>query len=337
MKRTLLIIIMISVVALDLAAADRVVVFRFRGTGVGEELVDAVGIIFKNALASEGRYLGVNYFELLGDVECFESDCAMTLARKAGERYAITGHLTRLGYKIIVGIQLVDAEEGKILATEDGAADAEEDLDIVLKRLVRSISTGKTMEETAELGLLTENESRSDRRRQSFGANGFRVGFMWPMADSMGKVGRLMVFDFVYQYDTRDFFLAGKSGFRFGGGLDWNGLDAMDFAILDVKLGRYFSRNDFSPFVSAGIGVHWMKLTQNSMDEEVLFDREDSGSGLSLTVGTGFAAFRTYDFQFQLDLDYFIIFEHIGLEESSSSYPSGVILTFCIKKGSVKD
>ncbi|MBU8923206.1 MAG: hypothetical protein KOO63_15410 [Bacteroidales bacterium] len=337
MKRTLLAIIIVSLMAMDLAAADRVVTFRFRGTGVGEELIDAAGIIFRSALDHEGRYLAVNYFELLGDVECFESDCAMTLARDAGERYAITGHLTRLGYKIIIGIQLVDAVEGKVIATEDGAADVEEDVDIVLKRLARSISTGKTMGETAELGLITESEFRGDRRRQSFGAKGFRVGFMWPMSDSMGKVGRLMVFDFVYQYDTRDFFLAGRSGFRFGGGLDWDGLDAMDFALLEAKLGKYLSRNDFSPFISAGIGVHWMKLTQNSMDEEVIFDREDSGSGLSLTVGTGFAAFRTYDFQFQLDLDYFIIFEHIGFEDSSSNYPSGVILTFCIKKGSAKE
>ena len=50
MKRTTLIVIMILLIGLNLAAAKRTVIFRFKGTGVGEELLDAAGVLFKNAL-----------------------------------------------------------------------------------------------------------------------------------------------------------------------------------------------------------------------------------------------------------------------------------------------
>jgi len=333
MKRFITIVCICVLLAGSADASDRLVVFRFHGTGVDEQLVDAAGIIFRGALSKEGRYMPVTAFEILGDVDCARFDCAVSLAREAGMRYAVTGNITRLGGKIIADVELVDAAEETVLVAEDGVALSEEDLDVVLKRLARSVSTGKSLDSTAELGMVTESEYEGDRRRSSFTTKGFRFGFMWPTSESMGIVDRLAVIDFVYQHEVRDFFLSGRTGVRFGGGLDSEGTDALDFALLDTKIGYYFSRDDFSPFFSAGMGVHWVKIRQNSMDPDRYFDHRDDGMGMSFTVGVGLAAFRTYDFQFQMDLDYFIVFEKLGSQDVAEEYPRGVIFTFCIKKG----
>ncbi len=332
MKRILAVLFLIVAFAGSGAAKEQVLVFRFRGVGVDEGLVDAVSVIFNGALDAEGVYISVNPFKVLGDVECHDFSCAVSLTREAGLDKAVTGSLTRLGGKIIVNASLVDARSEEVIVTVDGVAQTEEDLDIVLKRVAKGLTTGRKIDDTAEVGLITENEYMPQRRRESFAAKGFRVGFMWPVSGSMGGVDRLTAIDFVYQYDTSDYFLAGRSGLRWGGDLDDEGYSATDFAILETKLGKYMSRSDFSPFISAGVGIHWLKVREKIEEGGFDLEYDDSGTGLCLLAGCGFAAFRTYDFQFQLDIDYFIIIEKLGVH-SEGDYPHGVIFTFCIKKG----
>lgn len=319
------------------SASEEVLFFRPKGTGVSDELVDAVSIVFRTALDAEGDYISVSSFELLGDVECHDIPCAAELAGRAGLRKAVISSVTRLGSKILVAAQLVESRSGRVAAAADGTALSEEDLDVVIKRMARAISTGRTVEETAELGLITEDESSVPLRRGSFTSQGLRIGFIWPSGDSMGKVDRLTVLDFVYQYESLDYFLAGRSGFRWGGGLDAKGYEAMNVAFLDARVGRYLDRSDFSPFISAGFGLHWIKITQSPMQDDMADDKSDSGTGFSLSIGTGFTAMRTYDFQFQMDLDYFIVLEKLGTEYVDPDYPRGIMLTFCIKKGDRED
>ncbi|MCK4236998.1 MAG: hypothetical protein KAX38_07745, partial [Candidatus Krumholzibacteria bacterium] len=184
-----------------------------------------------------------------------------------------------------------------------------------------------------EVGMITEQEFEEVRRRESYFSKGLRVGYLWPFS-SMGGAERLLVLDFAYQYDTRDFFLSGRSGLRWGGDLDEDHGRAVDVVLLDAKIGRYFNGGDFSPFVSAGIGIHWVKAEERIEVERGRFEEnEDSGTGLALIAGGGFTAFKTYNFQFQLDIDYFIILEKLDV----GGYPKGIIFTFCIRKGQKRD
>jgi hypothetical protein len=144
----------------------------------------------------------------------------------------------------------------------------------------------------------------------------------------------MIALDFAYQYDTPDFFLSGRTGIRWGGDINEDGGEAFDFAILEAKIGKYLSRSDFAPFISAGIGIHWASAEERLPVQGGGFaDFEDSGTGLMATGGIGFTAFRTYNFQFQIDVDFFMIFEKLTVGE----YPQGVLFTFCIKRGPKKD
>ncbi|UCG52706.1 MAG: hypothetical protein JSW58_03925 [Candidatus Latescibacterota bacterium] len=312
-------------------AAEKPLMFRFKSVGVEEDLVDATMMLFKGSLEEEGKYRPVSADDVMGYVECYESTCAAEIGWEAGYEKAIIGSLTRLGYKIIVRVQLVDTRDGTVLYSEDGVSESEEDLDTVLARLAKGVTTGSKFEGTAEVGMITEKEALEDRRRESYSSKGLRVGFIWPIDNSFGnKIDRLTALDFAYQHDLPDFFLAGRSGIRWGDG-------GVDICFLDAKIGRYLSRGDFTPFVNGGVGVHYIrgKETVQSDDVTASYSWDDGAYGLVLLGGAGFTAFRTYDFQFQIDVDYFIMLDKINdekVEGSDARRPQGILFTFCIRK-----
>jgi hypothetical protein len=329
-----LFIILLCCASCSVSAAEKALLFRFRSVGIDEELVDAVQVLLHGALEREGIYTPTDAHDVFANVECYDRTCAVELAREADMGHAVIGSLTRLGYKIIVQVDRIDTASGEVGFSAEGASLSEDDLDVVIKRLARSVSTGRRMEETAEVGMITEQEFEEPRRRESFTAKGFRAGLLWPTGGSLGGVNRMVAIDFAYQYDTPDFFLSGRSGLRWGGDLGEDGGRAFDLAILDAKIGSYLSRGDFAPFVSAGIGIHWVTVKERTVGAggtEVVL--EDSATGLMMVAGGGFTAFRTYNFQFQIDIDFVIMLEKLGVGE----YPQGVLFTFCIKRGKSRD
>ncbi|MBN1885275.1 MAG: hypothetical protein JW876_07130 [Candidatus Krumholzibacteriota bacterium] len=313
----------------DAVAAERALLLRPRGVGVGEDLIDAATLLFHGALEREGVFLPVSADEIFGPVVCWEADCAASLAADGGFSWAIAGSMTRLGGKIIVRTILVAADGEGVASTAEGTAATEEDLDVVVARLAKSLSTGRSMERTAEVGMITEREYEEPRRRGSYKSRSFRVGYLWPTGDSMGGANRLLAIDFGYQYDTGDWFLSGRSGVRWGGDLEDDGGEATDIALFDAKIGRFLSRSDFSPFVNAGLGLHWVREKARVAEGAGIVDRSDSGTGIAIVAGAGFTAFRTYDFSFQIDVDAFVVFEEL----ETGGHPAGILFTFCVMHG----
>jgi hypothetical protein len=333
MKIIVTVCIASMLVAGSLLASEDVLMFRFRGIGVDEELIDAVMLVFQGALEEEGKYSPVPAHDMIGHAECYDLSCAASWARDEGFDKAMIGSLTRLGAKIIVRVNLIDARQEATVFTDDGESTTEEDLDIVLKRLAKGVTSGRMMEETAEVGMITGSEFEEERRRESYSSRSIRVGFLWPVSESMGGTDRLTAIHVAYQYETPDFFLSGRSGIQGGGDIDKHGSAALDVTFLDAKLGRYFSRSDFTPFVNVGVGLHWVRAKQKvvvrrSPTVETM-TKEDSGTGLAIIAGGGFTAFRTYNFQFQVDVDYVLTL----VDLDAGGYPQGVMFTFCIKKG----
>lgn len=334
MRRTIVLITLalaVATAAAPVAAADRALLLRPRGVGVDEELIDAVTILLYGSLEREGVLLPVYADEALGPVSCWEADCAARLAREVGLELAIAGSLTRLGGKVILRAILVD--DADILTSAEGTAAREEDLDVVAARVAKSLSTGRPVDRTAEVGLITECEYEEPRRRGSFKSRSFRVGYLWPTGDSMGGADRLLAIDVGYQYDMGDWFLSGRSGARWGGDLDDDGGEAIDLAIFEAKIGRFMSRSDFSPFVDAGLGLHWVREKARIDRQNGIEDRTDSGVGLAALAGVGFTAFRTWDFLFQVDVGFFYVFEELD----TGGHPAGIIFTFGVLHGEGRD
>lgn len=335
MRTILALMVLVGCLAGPAGAVEEPILFRFQGVGVTDDLIDAAMMLFSGSLVEEGTYQPVSATDVLGYVECYEAACAATHGREAGFDKAIVGSLTRLGDKIIVRVQLVDTRDGAVIVSEKGTSDTEEDLDVVLSRLAKSITTGKEFDRTVEVGTVTEKEASESKRRKSDSSKGLRVGFLWPTNDSFGNnVDRLIALDFAYQYDMPDFFLMGRSGLRWGD-------ESVDVCFLDVKIGRYLGRGDFTPFLNGGLGVHYIrgKGTFSVTDAQgTRIETWDDGSyGLVFLGGAGVTAFRTYNFQFQIDVDYFVMLDEInedGPVGSEARRPQGLLFTFCIRKSS---
>jgi opacity protein-like surface antigen len=332
MKKILLLSLALIVAANAATASEQALFFRFRGIGVDEELIDAVSHLLRGSLENEGVYVPVQADERVGYTGCSEPSCAAQIAREEGFEWAVTGSITRLGSKMIVRVELVEAVSGEIRFSTDGSSLTEDDLDTVLKRLARSLSTGKDMESTAEVGMITASEYEEARRRESYSSKSLDVGFLWPQNGSWAGVERLTALDLVYQHDTPEFFLLGRSGIRWGGDIDNDGGRGFGLNILDVKIGRYFSRGDFSPFLSTGVGVHWVWVKKQIVEEggTVYYEESDSGTNLAMTAGLGITAFRTYDFQAQFEIEYVYMMEKLEY----GGHPRGFLFTFTIKRGS---
>jgi len=325
MKRFFLIImIMIIGTSVSAVSAEKVLLFRFRSTGVDEQLLDAVDQVFADALSGYGVYSPVRAYEVVGNVQCHTPACASGYAGDAGYDKTLIGSLTRFGDKIIVNTSLVDSETGEVIHRAEGSSETVEDLDIVVKRLAKSISTGKTVSESAEVGMITEKESSPERRRSSFTTKGIRAGFLWTLDNSFGKPDRMPAIDFVVQHDMPDYFLSGKFGIKWGSG-SWA------FTWLHTKVGRYFGRGDFSPFISAGLGLESVNTEYEIEDAGFTREKSDKKTGFTISAGTGFALFKTYDYQFQLDLDYYMVLEKMAVGDGEEEYPRGILLTFCLK------
>lgn len=334
--KVLVVLIMILTFFVGIAhAIEKPIMFRFKNVGVDEELIEATMTLFKGSLEEEGKYQPVSAGDILKGVECYEPSCAARYGRREGYEKAIIGSLTQLGFKIIVRVQLVDTESGEVIFTEQGVSDTEEDLDVVLARLAKSVTTEQKFEETAEVGMITDRETLEEKRRGSYSSKGLRAGFIWPIDNSFGNmVDRLIVIDFAYQYEMPDFFLMGRSGLRWGDG-------GMDVCFLDAKIGRYLNRSDFTPFINGGLGVHYIRgkglISREQYNGDIYSEVtwEEGTYGFVLLGGAGFTAFRTYDFQFQIDVDYFIMLDKINEEETGGSEalrPQGILFTFCIRK-----
>lgn len=325
MKRFVLIILVIILgSSAGAVSAEKVLLFRFRSTGVDEQLLDAVDQVFGDALTGYGVYSPVRAYEVVGNVQCHTPACAAGYAGDAGYGKALIGSLTRFGDKVIVNVNLVDAESSEVVHRAEGSSETVEDLDIVAKRLAKSISTGRPVSESAEVGMITEKESSPERRRSSFTTKGIRAGFLWALDNSFGKPDRMPAIDFVVQHDMPDYFLSGKFGIKWGSG-SWA------FTWLHTKVGRYFGRGDFSPFISAGLGLESVNTEYDIEDASFTRQENDKKTGFAISAGTGLALFRTYDFQFQLDIDYYMVLEKMVVGDSKEEFPRGILLTFCLK------
>ena len=102
MQKTVLLILTLFLFTGTLKASEKVLLFRFKGTGVDEELIDAVDQIFGSALSQQGKYTSVSAVNVVGNVECYSLSCVVDYAGEAGFPKAVVGSLTKLGRKLIL-------------------------------------------------------------------------------------------------------------------------------------------------------------------------------------------------------------------------------------------
>ncbi|MCK6573288.1 hypothetical protein L6V77_19585 [Myxococcota bacterium] len=228
----------------------------------------------------------------------------------AGVPQYVRGHLTALGNKAIVSVQLFDAAAPAPLWSGRLTANTPEDLETCLGRLARSLAAGEAVTENQDIHSVTEAEEDNLRRKRANHYFGVKIGGFSPVTGDDTDISPQL--GFVWTYDTRNllFDVAGEF-YGIGSGMEGFGL----------SLGAYypFLDKDFSPYLGGGLGLAGMDTAQ--VDEYGDSTSKTSG-GLTGFVGLGAIIGRTSTVAVRADVRYMLT-----MVDTGSSNLQGLVWT----------
>lgn len=261
---------------------------------------------FRDLLVAElGGKTRANFVDT--DDVCTDVPCAMEVGRALGVHVVVYGRLSRLGENIVVTSAAVDVEEGETLSQLRMSVDRVEDLEKVAARMASAIVEGEDVQETAELGAITDEEAEPDTRREGDSGLALRVGGVMPFGDALTS-GFGILFDVGYWYEARDFSI--EPYFRYRGAASSDDDERYDGVNFDVAANYILLRGDFAPFVGLGGGLRWLNESRRiPVDIGTSLSKiddleEDAGWGPGAFARLGVLLFRTYTMRMALTAQY---------------------------------
>ena len=298
------------------------------GRGVDTAVVETFGDLLQNELSTRS---GAGFVS--ASQSCQDVPCAAQVGNKVGAAVAVFGSMNALGAKIIVSVTVVDTASGEVSSNQKITVDQIEDLDAAAARIAEAIVTGSSTRETAELGNITANEARPERRREGQSGLGLRVGGLAPLSKNgyAEGVGGVLI-DMSYWYETSSFAIEPRIGLRFSADNDEG-----SFSEIPMDLGAYYilTNSDFAPFIGGGGGLRFMSEERRelitvgtivTMTSENI--QEDSGVGFSAFARAGLLLFRTYTMRVALTADYNITFIKLNGLANPQSLTAGIGVFF---------
>jgi len=276
------------------AGNDKLAVLPFSYSGVEENYVKTAESILRIEIDKLSKFSTVPEKEILvaaEDENCFGAECAEKIGLEVNAGQAAGCRLSALGDKIIVQFFLVDIGQKKIILKDQITALTVEDLDVVMKRIAKSIVKHHPVSKNVEVGTIAASEAKKEHRRSSTKNIGVAFGYLYPQ-NGYDNSDRNFAFDLRIGNELQDFSIGMLMGIRKG-------------FVMNVYGDYLLSRKDICPFVGGAFGFHW--ITHNSYPngyDEYGNPREKKGDGFELTARTGVRLFRTYNFQVIINLGY---------------------------------
>jgi hypothetical protein len=278
----------------------KIAILPFASVGIDESTVQSAQAILRLEISAASNWDIASETDVknaMGDQSCDEPGCAAEIGNRVGASRVLICHLTGLGEKILVHYTLIDATSGTTVLKDNATALIVEDLDTVLKRVAASVSTNKSIQQTAEVNNITANESLEPLRRGSNTLSGFTFGYLFPQ-EGYDNDDRSFTFDFRVAHEIEPFevgiLLAVRKGFA-----------------VNVFGNYLFTRKDICPYLGGAFGFHWVKHDQyDYFDAQTQTYRQDDRhtDGFELTANGGVKLFRTYNFQILLNFAYLVTF-----------------------------
>ncbi len=243
---------------------------------------------------------------------CNDIDCAVEEAENVGADHAVICSFLQLGQKLIIQYSLIDVEEKRILLQDNMTSTSVEELDVIMQRIAMSITEFQPISRTAQIGTLTEHETKSPLERLGRRFFGFSFGYLYP------ETG----FDNTDRSFTMDY-KVGAELLNFDYGLQVFARKGFGVNIFSSYL---FSRKDICPYLGLGAGFHWVEDQRNYYREvdfygNSYYDSEKVNSdGFELTANAGLRLFHTYSMRLTLNVSYSHTFNDYGND--------AVIITF---------
>ncbi|MCD4796589.1 MAG: hypothetical protein K8R49_05410 [Candidatus Cloacimonetes bacterium] len=273
--------------------AETIAVLPFYSLGVDEISIQTAESILKNdirKLSSMHIISQDKTNESLAGEQCTEVVCAVEIGRELDADLVLITNLSKLGEKIIIQYNLVDVNKGQSAVLDNTTSNTIEDLEVVMNRIAMSIVEQKPLAQTVEVGAIMQKEEDIPRRRSGKKFIGLSFGYLYPQHG----------YDEDYE---RSFTLDLRSGYEVG-----NVAVGLQFAArhgfaTNIYASYLFSKKDICPYAGGAFGFHWVAHYDDDW-----YDDNKRSDGLEFIANAGIRAFRTYNFQVILNIDYAITF-----------------------------
>lgn len=249
-----------------------------------ENDVETINALFVDALK---QYINdVNPSE---DV-CSDDDCALSALSKTQNDEVIYSRLQKLGSKIIFLASILDSEKSfnsKVTALSI------EDMDQVALRLAKSVALRQTLDESADIENITEQDEKDMARRKSLGRTGISFGYFfpfegiehtyenhWPDEGTTTDINQKFFkvnFNYYHEFKNNSALM-----YEFGGA-------SPGLLFLDLNFMKFKNKLDTSPFYGGGVGLF-------NVNKNRTFDNRNDDSGIGFNIQAGVLLYRTYDF-----------------------------------------
>lgn len=277
-------VVMVLAAAVTLLAAQpRTLVLEFEPVMVDTGIPRVVYSLLRDRLAETKSFTVVTP---PAGTKVYTIEGADSLAATLNAEKVVMGSITRVGLKLLISYKLVTSATGAVEVADRVSVENETDLDNVTGRIALALKGGSDYQVTAELGKVTEAESKTQRTREPYSSILFNTGYTFPLGYAMPYDPGSMLFtlDAAVTYEAPSFMAEGQMGLMRGK----HGFTDLHFEMLAHKL---FSGKDIAPFVGGGLAVHRLKF---SPDYPLPGKESD---GLALVGSGGLLLFRTYYFR----------------------------------------
>ena len=233
-------------------------------------------------------------------ISCDNNQCALEELSKTNKKEVVYTRLQKLGSKIIFLASILD--ENKSFNSKATAVNVE-DMEQVCLRLSKSIALRQTLDESADIENITEQDQEESDRRTSLGRFGASLGYLFPFSD--------LTYGITNWYGTstyREYSQLFKFNINYYNEFKNNTALLFEFgsappvvSFIDLNFLKFTNKVDTSPFYGSGIGFYM--LTKNND----YFTDDKYDSGMSLNLQGGVLLYRTYDLNVLLRVKYIYI------------------------------
>jgi hypothetical protein len=273
-------------------SSNRIVLLPFQSIGMDETTVQASESILRYEIEKRSSMdlSPEDDTKKLSECDAFtDMSCAIEIGKRLNAEQVIACILIALGDKIIVKFRLVDVTSEKILFTDEITSMFIEDLNVVMKRMAKSIVEYKSVDAGAEIGIITEEEAMTPLRRGAHRFSGFSFGYLYPQ-NGYNRIDRAFTFDFRTGAEFDDFSVGMQLALRKG------------FA-ANVFSSYLFSKTDLCPYIGGALGFHW--ISHDECDEDgYCADNGKRSDGFEWIINAGLRIFHTYNIKIIVNLSY---------------------------------
>ncbi|MFH1823760.1 MAG: CsgG/HfaB family protein [Candidatus Firestonebacteria bacterium] len=162
-----IILFLIAFLVSSVNASEKIsmAVYDFEASQVVQTLADSVADFVQSGLYDAGRFNIIerkNVQKILKEQQfqktgCTTTECAVEVGRLLNVSNIVTGRVSRTGKTIVISMQLIDVEAGKVILTDKVETDSEDLLNTASTELAKHFSKGVSIKGKV-LKILNENE-----------------------------------------------------------------------------------------------------------------------------------------------------------------------------------